>query len=855
MISVILTVVVCLAIAVQVGRGRMRRPALATGPAMAVSVGTTPTADLPRWLITLLKAGGVLIAAGAFLLLAGQAASAEETVDDQVAAAGQQLARDLSADETADAGGNTTSGSGDPEPSSATGATGDAATANTSDGTGSDPDDQTAPDLGGVDAPTEGVDPATAPAAVDPVAVDPAAVDPAAADPAIADAAQADPAPADPAAVEPTPADPTAAALDQQLPTDASTGIGTDTGNPVAAVDPNLVPAAGEVQSPTATGTNGGTASQETSETGNSQNAPANDQHATDGPANWILDLIGAGTLSSDGLSVWLASADGSSTGLSRLLDRILTIVVTGRGTTNTLTVTGPLGRLLTYLGAGDDRLVLGAGANTIRVTGDRRGTVGDSTDAPSVTFSGVGEVGSDGADTYVVDGPANLNTLTLDSTDKLVVDKSGSSLAGDLLTVGSVVLAGTLQVLGGQQPGAPFLSFGKAEGDFDTFRGLDLGAGAYLRPVLDAAGYRLAASNLPGGMTVQFPTADDADDFFAQLSGKTQHLAAGTPVSIDVLDHRLTGALTVHGTADNGSLELTGANLLLGDPTSPLAVLAADGPVALALTSDAVAGRFTGRLASTVPGVGFDGRFTVTLDTATRSLTATGTDVAILLAGQRIAIGSLTIATTRGPDGWLLRLTGPAGAVITFGTADGILRATLLERLNLTIAATGLLTALPVAATLAGVPGTSLSGPFELRVDTATQQVSLVSANATLTAGGAALTGALTLRPVLTPDGGRAVLATFGTLDITILGGVLALLGLTGGAFLLTRSGAVGSASGAPSAHHGRPRRFGRLGNHRPEHHRLDRNRALLARRPGPQHVGQRATTGRRVVRRPRDQ
>ena len=795
MISVILTVVVCLAIAVQVGRGRMRRPALAIGPSMAVTVRSAPTAGLPRWLVTLLKAGGVLIAAGAFLLLAGQAASAEETVDDQVAAAGQQLVRDLSADDAADAGGDTTGGSGDPEPSSATGATGDSETANTSDGTGSDPDDLTASDPG-ADGSAEGVDPAAAPAAVDPAAVDPAAVDPAAVDPAAVDPAAVDPAPADPAAVDITPADPDAAALRDQLPTDASAG--TDTGNPAAAVDPNPVPAADDVQPPAATATGAQPASQAL--TGNEQNAPANDQQATDGPANWILDLIGAGTLSSDGLSVWLAPADGSSTGLSRLLDRILTIVVNGRGATNTLTVTGPLGRLLTYLGAGDDRLVLGSGANTIRVTGDRRGTVGDSTDSPSVTFTGVGEVGSAGADTYVVDGPANLNTLTLDNTDKLVVDKSGSSLAGDLLTVGSVVLAGTLQVLGGQQPGAPFLSFGKAEGDFDTFRGLDLGAGAYLRPVLDAAGYRLAASNLPGGMTVQFPTADDADDFFAQLSGKTQELAAGTPVSVDVLDHRLTGALTVHGTADNATLELTGTNLLLGDPTNPLAVLAADGPVVLSLTSDAVAGQFTGRLTSTVPGVGFDGRFTVTLDTATRSLTATGTDVAILLAGQRIAIGSLTIATTRGPDGWLLRLTGPAGAVITFGTGDGILRATLLERLNLTIAATGLLTALPVAATLAGVPGTSLSGPFELRVDTSTQQVSLVSANATLTAGGAALTGALTLRPVLTPDGGQAVLATFGSLDITILGGVLALLGLTGGAFLLTRSGAVGSASGAPS-------------------------------------------------------
>ena len=357
MISVILTVVVCLAIAVQAGRGQMRRPARAAGPSTAVTVRSAPTAGLPRWLITLLKAGGVLIAAGGFLLLAGQAANAEETVDDQVAAAGQQLVRDLSADDAADAGGDTTGGSGDPEPSSATGATGDSESANTSHGTGSDPDDLTASDPG-ADGSAVGVEPATAPAAVDPAAVDPPAVDPAAVDPAPVDPAAVGPAPADPATVDPTPADPDAAALRDQLPTDGSTG--TDTGNPAAAVDPNPVPAADDVQPPAATATgaqlgvpgNFGPDRQRAERTGE---RPAGHRRSgqLDPRPDRRRDVVLRRTV---GLA---APADGSSTGLSRLLDRILTIVVNGRGATNTLTVTGPLGRLLTYLGAGDDRLVL----------------------------------------------------------------------------------------------------------------------------------------------------------------------------------------------------------------------------------------------------------------------------------------------------------------------------------------------------------------------------------------------------------------------------------------------------------------------------------------------------------------
>ena len=129
--------------------------------------------------------------------------------------------------------------------------------------------------------------------------------------------------------------------------------------------------------------------------------------------------------------------------------------------------------------------------------------------------------MGGDGADTYVVDGPASLATLALGADDRLVIDGSVGSAAGDVLTVDSASLGGTLQVTGGLADAGTFLVFGTAAGDFDTFRGLDLGDGAYLRPVLGATATGSCRPSLPGGMTVQFPTAAAADDFFAQLSGK----------------------------------------------------------------------------------------------------------------------------------------------------------------------------------------------------------------------------------------------------------------------------------------------------------------------------------------------
>ena len=782
MISLVLTVVVCLCVAVQAVRRQPRSSASATGMPIAVGGSAARSTGQPRWLLTVLKAGGVVIAAGAFLLLAGQAANAEETVDDQVAAAGQQLVRDLSGEDASGTGTDTT-GSGEPEPEATDS---DAGVASASDGAGSGADaadDQVAPDLDPV---------------VDPVVVGSAAeVDPAVADPA-AVVAEVDPAPVAPDVEPATQADPLADpagdAARTQADGSATPGDESATGAESDSADSPTTDSAVTNSAPTGNDTtNAATTGSDTTDTDTTGSATTGSEGSGSGSGSWSLDLFGAGTLSSDGQNLTWRADEGAAPTLSQLVDQILSIVVTGKAATNTLTVTGPLGRLLTFLGAGNDRLVFGAGDNTIRVTGDRQGTVGDSTEAPTVTFAGVGEVGSAGPDTYVVDGPASLNTLTLDGADQLVIGGGGASPAGSL-TVATATLAGTLLVTGAQD--GTFLSFGAVTGDFDTFRGLDLGAGAYLRPVLDDGGYRLVTTQLPGGITVGFPTTAAADDFFAAISGKRNQFVAGTRVVVDLQGQRLTGSLTLSGTPGGATMDLAGAQLTFGDPDAPLATLTATDAARFTLTQAAFAGQFAGRLATTIPGVAFDGLFTSRIDTATGTITATGTDVTLVIAGQRIAVGSLVVTAVHGPSGWALRVTAPSGAVVTFGP-QSLVTATLLSDLALLFEAGGAATSIPVAVSLSGVAGTTLSGAFDLRIDTASG-LSLAGFGATMTSGAAAVTGDLVLRPVLTGTGDQAVAVTFGVVDVVLFGGLLTLLGLAGGTFLVSRSGVAGSVSGA---------------------------------------------------------
>ena len=775
-----------------------------------------------------IKTGGVVVAAGAFMLLAGQTAGAQESGNDAIdtdvaAAAGQQLKTDLDAgsgsleagDSTGSAAGTDTAGSASDTTSNG-GADG---------GAGVDPSTGDSANTSGIQQ-LVNADPADNPPAADSASGSPAADGPVAGSAAAspADAGQPATAPAsDGSAVQPPAADPQSApqsaAADlvsvessqnsaggsQVADPAAETGgsaAGTDASDAAANVavnpDQQVVSAgAASVNTASANTASANTASANTASANTAlagpQSNPAVGDAGTSG--NWSLDLLGAGTLFSDGLSISLQLAGADTAVTSKLLNQIYSIVVNGRSSANALTIAGPLGRLLTFVGGGNDKLTLATGGNTIRFTGDRQGVATDATNSPAVTFSGVGEVVGSGSNDFIVDGPASIGSLTLNADDRLILDGSAGSDAGDLLTIQSAHLGGTLDLVGGV-PGQ-FLTFGSVDGDFDTFRGLDQGDGGYLRPMLGTNGYQLVGSILPDGVTAAFPTTAAADDFFAAISGKQNHLAAGTQVTFQVLGQQLTGGLTVRQQTDATNLDITGARLAFGDAGSPLANFSAAGPVRLTLTPDSLTGQLVGTVSSTIPGIGFDGLFTVTLDSDAGVTTATGADVTLLVAGQRIAGVPLTLTAVLGPSGWQLRLTGPAGAVVTLGGSDGLLTAQLLGRLDLVLGPAGLQTALAVHVTLAGVPGATVDGTFDLLIDTVADDVTASATNATLTAGDTALTGALLLHPALTAAGQPAVQASFGTVSITAFGGTIALLGLVGGTFLLTRTGVVGRAAG----------------------------------------------------------
>ena len=66
------------------------------------------------------------------------------------------------------------------------------------------------------------------------------------------------------------------------------------------------------------------------------------------------------------------------------------------------------------------------------------------------MTFSGVGEVVGSGSNDFIVDGPASIGSLTLNADDRLILDGSAGLNAGDLLTIQSAHLGGTLDLVGG---------------------------------------------------------------------------------------------------------------------------------------------------------------------------------------------------------------------------------------------------------------------------------------------------------------------------------------------------------------------------------------------------------------------
>ena len=334
----------------------------------------------------------------------------------------------------------------------------------------------------------------------------------------------------------------------------------------------------------------------------------------------WNVTLRGRAWVRSDGATISIGF-DGDGTELVRATADVSEIIVTGGDGDDTLEVSDGIGVLVRYDGGGGvDALVMPASGGTARLTGSRTGEVFDRFGTLVLSFANVDDlIGGPGPDTFVADQAADLRSLDMGPEDRLIVDLRGGlgGAAAPLLSVESANLAGTLEVIGGPSSGlldsapVPFLSFGTAHGDFRTFRGLDLGGGAYVRPTTVAGGYELRAGQLPDEIVIRFPSATDADEFFTFLSGKGKAFTAGTPVTIQLRDNELTGDLTVSGTPDSATLALANAKLHFGGSQDALLTLE-DDAATLTLTESNLSGTLEGSLTTTVPDVSFAGTFHV---------------------------------------------------------------------------------------------------------------------------------------------------------------------------------------------------------------------------------------------------
>ena len=260
----------------------------------------------------------------------------------------------------------------------------------------------------------------------------------------------------------------------------------------------------------------------------------------------WAIDLSGAATISSDGVTITIHHADPSIPDVRRPVASVRNIVVTGSAAADSLTVLGSLGAPLRFDGgAGDDALTLPGGGSTVRLSGSRQGDVFDRDGSRFVSWSGIDDlVDGPGADTYETSGAADLARLILSAADRLRVAGQDGSLNGRL-TVDEIHLAGTLDVNGLLATTTTrFLNYLRAFGDFTSFRGLDRGRGNYLKPVNGDDGYDVDVAELPDGIAIAFPTTTASDAFFAFLAGKSDAPQGGSDVAIDVADHQITGEL-----------------------------------------------------------------------------------------------------------------------------------------------------------------------------------------------------------------------------------------------------------------------------------------------------------------------
>ncbi len=379
--------------------------------------------------------------------------------------------------------------------------------------------------------------------------------------------------------------------------------------------------------------------------------------------------------------------------------------------------------------GTESDTLVLPPIATAVEFDGADAGTIRNSSNGFLATFADVEVVdsvtnaaGGNGATIFSVASPSSIASLAMAAADRFVVDVTVSDDGGDpvvysadidLLTVGTATLAGTLEVrVSGSSgltsislldPAMPYLSFGTAPTtNFATFRGLDLGGGAYVELSRDSTVGEvrsLAPEQLTSGLVPDFLDSAAAEAFFAYLGGESA-APSGVKLSFGVAGQAISGVATFSGSAGGPyTIGLQDVTARLGQIDAPILSVTSTAAVSLTLTPNTartialpnadngnLVGAFSGEVASSLAGVQIDGTVNVFFDAALSggsaspiSFTATG--VAVAVNGQSIT-GSGTISVERLSTAGIaeLSLTGLAGRVVTLGADGATVTSTLLR-------------------------------------------------------------------------------------------------------------------------------------------------------------------------------
>jgi hypothetical protein len=492
------------------------------------------------------------------------------------------------------------------------------------------------------------------------------------------------------------------------------------------------------------------------------------------------------------------------------------------------------------------DALALPAGDWSVAFGGPNAGTVFDAGLDPAIEFLEIDSV--DGAAAGVVRYSASVDAdivdLVMQPDDVFVVDvnvvDTGTIVASaNVLTVtGSATLQGTLEITtsgthGFDEVTAPtpvdFL-FAPAPpatiSDFDSYVGLDLGAGSYVE--LSEAGGLLsvAPAGFADGIEITFDDAATADSFVAfvnaAVTGTTGPVAANATVTLD--GQAVSGSATFTEPIPNEiQIDIDGAVFRFGDDTDDLiTVSAASDPTTLTLTPAGLTGTIVGSVASSTPELVMTGDATITIDSATPAIPAISTTVTtpvVTVSGKSVVpTGDLTLARLPGPP-TIVAIGGLTGATITFGNGSAQVVATLLDTVDavpvtwspaLLVESVGvtlrsLTDGAPDVATEADVVAAAIgSAAFVATIDTSAGPASFAfGANTTITVDGRDVSGDIVIRELYDPFAQPVVVVDVanGTYDIELdLDGltdpVVALSGGTG-SLVIEERGIAGTLTG----------------------------------------------------------